>query len=268
MEYRGQQRSDSPRAGASVSGSARKQGTAARKPFAVFDIDGTLIRWQLYHAVTDTLARQGHISPEIYQTMRDARMAWKKRTSGSFKDYEAKVIIIYESILKTITFEQLGEAIDAVFDEYKDQIYTYTRDLIAKLKKNGYLLLAVSGSQDEIVSKVAAYYGFDDFVATTYKRSQNRFSGAKIVPAFNKDKALEKLVATHGAGYRGSIGVGDSLSDVAMLNLVEQPIAFNPEKEFFEYAASKGWRVVVERKNKVYELESKDGKYQLVKTNS
>jgi len=240
----------------------------SKRKFAVFDIDGTLIRWQLYHAVTDTLARQGHISPEIYQTMRDARMAWKKRTSGSFKDYEAKVIIIYESILKTITLEQLGEAIDTVFEEYKDQIYTYTRDLIAKLKGDGYILLAISGSQEEIVAKVCDYYGFDDFVATQYKRTKTGFTGTKIVPAFNKDKALKKIVAKHGLSYEGSVGVGDALSDAAMLRLVEQPIAFNPDKEFFAYAAKKCWKVVIERKNMIYELESKDGKYQLVKTNS
>jgi HAD superfamily hydrolase (TIGR01490 family) len=233
------------------------------KRFAVFDIDGTLIRWQLYHAVTDTLARQGHINTEAYQSMRDARMAWKKRSSSSFKDYEAKVIDIYEAVLKIITFEQLDKAIDAVFEEYKDQIYTYTRDLIAKLKQDDYLLLAISGSQDEIVSRVADYYSFEDFVATTYVRSKNGFSGTKIVPAFNKDKALEKLVARHDLSYSGSIGVGDSMSDAAMLGLVEEPIAFNPEKEFFKYATKKGWKVVIERKNMVYILESKDGKYQL-----
>ena len=34
--------------------------------FAVFDIDGTLIRWQLYHAIADELAKSGHIDAETY----------------------------------------------------------------------------------------------------------------------------------------------------------------------------------------------------------
>jgi len=267
-EYRSQQRSGTPRAGGGASGSARRQAAAARKPFAVFDIDGTLIRWQLYHSVTDTLARQGNIDPKLYQTMRDARMAWKRRSSSSFKDYESKVVVIYEAALKNITFEQLDRAINSVFDEYKDQIYTYTRDLIAKYKKQGYLLFAISGSQTEIVAKVADYYGFDDFIATEYKRSKNGFSGAKMVPAHYKDRALKKLVKQHSVVFTGSVGVGDSRSDATMLNLVEQPIAFNPERELFDYATRKGWKIVVERKNLVYELEKRDGKYQLVKTNA
>jgi FMN phosphatase YigB (HAD superfamily) len=55
--------------------------TAPRK-FAVFDIDGTLIRWQLYHAVFDQMAKQGHIPADDYQRARDLRMKWKIRESA------------------------------------------------------------------------------------------------------------------------------------------------------------------------------------------
>jgi len=79
---------------------------------------------------------------------------------------------------------------------------------------------------------------------------------------------LKKLVKQHSVVFTGSVGVGDSRSDATMLNLVEQPIAFNPERELFDYATRKGWKIVVERKNLVYELEKRDGKYQLVKTNA
>jgi HAD superfamily hydrolase (TIGR01490 family) len=238
-----------------------------KRPFAVFDIDGTLIRWQLYHAIADALASQGYIDAETYQTMRDARMAWKKRSSASFRDYEIKVIEIYETVLKKLSFKQLDEVVKVVFDEYKDQIYTYSRDLIAKLKKNDYLLFAISGSQVEIVKLIANYYGFDDFVGTIYERRRQGFSGRKTIGSRNKDKALQSLVDKHGAGYGGSLGIGDSHSDIGMLELVEQPIAFNPEKQLFDYAQSKGWKIVVERKNMVYELEKRRGRYELVKTN-
>src|SRR6266550_3580667 len=102
------------------------------RKFAVFDIDGTLIRWQLYHAIADTLAAKGNIDPEVYKTMKQARMAWKRRSGGSFRDYERQVIEVYEAVLTTLSFEQFESAIEAVFEEYKDQVYTYTRDLIAK----------------------------------------------------------------------------------------------------------------------------------------
>ncbi len=239
---------------------------AKRRRFAVFDIDGTLIRWQLYHALADALAVRGHIDPKSYQAMREARLKWKRRMGGTFKDYERQVVMIYEAMLKTLTFEQLDEAIDDVFEEYKDQVYTYTRDLIAELKTRNYLLLAISGSQSEIVHKVAEYYGFDDYVGTVYGRSNSRFTGANSIGSFYKDKTLEKLAAKHGVTFKGSLAIGDSASDAAMLELVEQPIAFNPDADLFKVAKIKGWKIVLERKNMIYELEKADGKYQLVKT--
>lgn len=235
------------------------------RPFAVFDIDGTLIRWQLYHAITDALGSRGHIQTETYQAMRDARMSWKRRSGGSFKDYERQVIGTYDAIIKTLTFTQLDEAIDAVFEEYKDQVFTYTRDLIAKLKAENYLLFAISGSQTEILAKIAEYYGFNDYIGSIYKRSKSTFTGDKFVGSRQKDISLKKLVAKHNAKWENSYAVGDSLSDVLMLELVKNPIAFNPDKELFDHAKSKGWKIVLERKNMIYELEPKGGRYELAK---
>lgn len=239
------------------------------KKFAVFDIDGTLIRWQLYHSMADTLARQGHIDEQVYQDMKDARMAWKRRqgASDSFKQYESQVISVYETVLKRLSYSQFETAVNAVFSEYKDQVYTYTRDLITSLKQEGYILFAISGSQSEIVAKIVEYYGFDDFVGTVYERAGKGFSGVKTIGSLHKDKTLKYLAKKHGLGFSGSVGVGDSKSDIAMLKLVDVPIALNPEAELFKEARARGWKIVIERKNMVYELGAKDGEYQLVKTN-
>ena len=94
---------------------------------------------------------------------------------------------------------------------------------------------------------MADYYGFDDYVSRVEEHENNRFTGKSTSPIFDKDKALIELVRKNEADYEGSIGVGDSASDIKMLSLVETPIAFNPEKEFFEYAKSRGWKVVIGR---------------------
>jgi HAD superfamily hydrolase (TIGR01490 family) len=239
------------------------------KKFAAFDIDGTLIRWQLYHAVADNLVKLGFIAPVKFQSIKDARMIWKRREgSESFKQYERKLVELYSEILSELTYEQFQRAADAVFEEYKDQVYIYTRQLIKKLKQEDYLLFAISGSQKEIISQMAKYYGFDDFASSIYEHSNNSFTGKLTTPIYNKDKILKDLATKHGAGFKGSIVVGDSTGDAKMLALAEQPIAFNPEAGLFEIAMEKGWKVVVERKNIFYELELSNGKYELVKTSS
>jgi phosphoserine phosphatase len=67
----------------------------------------------------------------------------------------------------------------------------------------------------------------------------------------------------HGVSREGSIAIGDSGSDIAMLELVERPIAFNPTKGLFEHAKANNWEIVIERKNVVYELKANDGSYVL-----
>ncbi len=237
--------------------------------FAVFDIDGTLIRWQLYHAIADALIKLGYVKPSTYESMRISRMNWKRRIPGaSFKTYEEELIKAFEKALLELTDKQFSDAAEAVFEEYKDQVYVYTRQLIADLKKRGYLLFAISGSQFEIISKIAEYYGFDDCVGSIYEYKGGRYTGEKIVGSVEKDKTLKRLMKEHNATMAGSIAVGDTSSDIAMLNMVERPIAFNPDQSLFEQARKSGWKVVIERKNVTYELDRVDGSYKLVKTNS
>lgn len=237
------------------------------RPFAVFDIDGTLVRWQLYHAIAEALAKRGHIDTKTHQKIKDARTLWKNRTHGeAFGDYQTELIAVYEKLLLDLSVRSFNEAVQAVFDEYKDQVYIYTRDLIKKLKKDGYLLFAISGSQIEIVSKIAKYYGFDDYVGTVYAHEKDKFTGSATIHLGGKHVVLQELMAKHHASLAGSVAVGDGASDISMLEMVEIPIAFNPEKKLFDCAKDKGWKVVVERKNMIYELEKKDDRYVLAKT--
>lgn len=234
------------------------------KKFAVFDIDGTLIRWQLYHAIVDKLATQGTLGASAKETLREARMTWKRREHPeAFREYEIKLISLYENALGKINTSQFDQLVLDVISEYKDQVYVYTRELTKQLKEQDYMLLALSGSHNELVEQIANYYGFDDFSGTRYERSGTGFSGEKFVASHDKRKGLEELVNKHGLSYLGSIAIGDSGSDIAMLELVEQPIAFNPERRLFEHAKNNGWKIVIERKNMIYELENHDGRYVL-----
>ena len=234
--------------------------------FAVFAIDVTLIRWQLYHAVVDRLAKLGLLGEGASQELHSARMVWKNREhSDSFSQYEQTLITIYEQSLKNLDAKTFDEVAEQIAKEYKDQVYTYTRDLCAKLKNDDYKLLAISGSHQELVGHIAKNYGFDDWVGTEYKRKGNRFTGEKFIASHNKKTILESLMKKHGLSLEESVAVGDSGSDIPMLEMAESPITFNPDKKLLQKAKAKGWKIVVERKNVVYELEKENDEYILAK---
>jgi len=235
--------------------------------FAVFDIDGTLIRWQLYHVIVDRLAKSGELSADADARLKTARRRWKNREHNeSFAEYELELIQIFESSLKSINPASFDKLVKSVVEEYKEQVYTYTRDLIRSLKEKGYILLAISGSHHELVEEVAKFYGFNDWVGTKYERGESGYSGESYIASFHKAEILKQLIRKHNLNIEDSYGVGDSKSDAPMLEMVANPIAFNPDQNLFAIAQNNKWNVVVERKNMIYQLEYKDGSYKLATT--
>jgi HAD superfamily hydrolase (TIGR01490 family) len=232
------------------------------KKFAVFDIDGTVIRWQLAHAVYHEMGKRGHLPKQAHEKIMTARKRWKNRThEESFREYEQAMIEVIESSLATLNVSALREASAAAFETYKDQTYLYTRELIRSLKEQGYILFAISGSPDIIVEQFVKQYGFDDFIATHFVEENGKFTGHLVLPVRDKASVLKQLATKHNVNFTGSIGIGDSEGDIVMLELVERPIAFNPSKKLFQHAQASGWKVVIERKNMIYELEQNDGRY-------
>ncbi len=232
------------------------------RSFAAFDIDGTLIRWQLYHAVVDKLAQRGLLGDTAYEELHKARMVWKRRERDSaFHDYEMKLVKTYEQALPILSGKEFDEAVEEVAFEYKTQVYTYTRDLAKQLKAKGYVLIAISGSHEELVEHVAKQFDFDYWIGTKYKRDGGKFTGNVELGNRNKNETLLSLVKQHGLTMDGSYAVGDSRSDAAMLEIVENPIAFNPDQELLQIAKEKQWPIVIERKNVIYKLEPNSGQY-------
>jgi len=240
-----------------------------KRPFAVFDIDGTLIRWQLYHSLVDELARTGYIKKSEYRKVKESRMTWKRREHKStFAVYRSTLVEVFHDALKTLPPSELDSAAEKVFETYKDQVYTYTRDLIARLKDQGYVLFAISGSQHEIITRLATYYGFDDAVGNQYERAGEKLTGEHQHVVENKPKVLKGLMKKYNVEFKNSIAIGDSGSDASLLELVDHPVAFNPDQTLFEIATGKKWPIIIERKNVIYELRSVDGSYQLCSPNS
>ena len=229
--------------------------SSRQRPFAVFDIDGTLIRWQLYHAVVHKLGKAGQLAPGDFEAINAARLQWKnRRENEGFHTYEEDLVGRLRAALPSVDPAVYDKACQEVFDEYKDQIFTYTRDLVQELKRKGYLLFAISGSPQEVIELLAKHHGFDAAVGGVFVRSGGKFTGEATTPIFDKKAVLDKLVTRFGATYHESYAVGDSTSDAVLLAAVTHPIAFSPDQRLYKLAKENHWPIVVERKNVIYEL--------------
>jgi phosphoserine phosphatase len=113
------------------------------------------------------------------------------------------------------------------------------------------------------VEQFTKQFDFDLAFGETYVEKDGMLTG-EIGEVFRqKDVFLKQFVEEHNLTFKDSFAIGDSLADAKMLELVENPIAYNPEDSLYKLAKEKGWKIVVERKNVVFELERKNGSYVL-----
>ncbi len=230
------------------------------RKFAVFDIDGTLFRWQLFHAVVFELIESGCIPKDAKQDIDLKMEQWRSRTHRhAFKDYEMAVVHAFRPHLRGLKTSDLEKAADTILARSGSHVYTYTRNLIESLRSEGYILIALSGSQHEIVKRFAKNWKFDYALGQEYDAENGIYTGTSPGGKYlveQKGELVKDLVKRHNLSWKDSIAVGDSHSDASMLELVEQPIAFNPDDQLFACAKEQRWKVVIERKNMIYELES------------
>jgi HAD superfamily hydrolase (TIGR01490 family) len=237
----------------------------SQRKFAVFDIDGTIFRYALIHAVIDEMVASGDLPPGSGAAYEEELRQWQNRThSESFRAFAMAQVQLFESHIKNLRVAQVEAAAKKVLSERSAHTYVYTRDLLKQLRSDGYFLIAISGSLAEVAHPFAKQYGFDDVMTTEYHAENGRYTGHSTLRHTDKHLFIEQLVKKHDLTMTDSIAIGDSTGDISMLEMVEKPIAFNPEKNLFEHAKSRNWKVVIERKNMVYSLEMKDGHYQLV----
>lgn len=241
-----------------------------KQKFAAFDIDGTLFRSGLYREVSYELTKMGKIPKDLADTLILKHREYRGRLHGNaFEEFEKVLTDALDDLTTSIRIDDYDEAVKRVLAKKAENVYVYTRDLIKKLKDQGYFLLAISGSQIELVEPFAKKYGFDGWVGQEWERGDEYFTGNIKKTHTGKDKIIKKLLDEHNLTLKDSYAIGDSNGDVGMLELVDHPIAFNPTHELLEKALTNGWTIAVERKNVMYTMEKgEDGSYLLADTRS
>jgi HAD superfamily hydrolase (TIGR01490 family) len=226
------------------------------RPVAVFDIDGTIFRSSLLIELVEALVEKGIFLPEVGETYAAAAEEWLNR-SGEYEPYIKKVVEAFAGNIKGHSYGEIADVAGEIIESKKSRTYRYTRDLIKELKSDGYFLLAISHSPKFIVDGFGYELGFDKTYGTFYETgASGSFTGtiADEHLIMNKSSILNRAVEKNGLSLMKSVGVGDTESDISMLDLVETPIAFNPNRVLYRHAKQKGWQVVVERKDVIYEI--------------
>ncbi len=229
---------------------------------AFFDIDGTIYREGLITELFKKLIVHELISDSEYvEKVKPAYLKWNKR-QGYYDDYLDRMIEIYINTVKGIRQDHITHIADKVIEQKGDRVYRFTRDEIKRHKNEGNLVIAVSGSPEELVSRMSDKYDFDDHRGTVYVLDdENRYTG-DLIPMWDREskrKAILQLAEQYQLNLEECYAYGDTTGDLVMLKLVGHPFAINPTASLIravkeDKELSSKITVIVERKDMIYRI--------------
>lgn len=223
---------------------------------AFFDIDGTVFRSSLLIELVERMVDAGVFPKDARESYQDEYRAWRNR-EGTYEEYIGAVVDSFRGHIKGVHYGELADIGREVVAEQSKYIYRYTRDLISKLKNENCYIVAISQSPKTVLDEFCRQYGFDKVYGRMYETGpQDRFTGEVIDEHLIENKAniVARVREREDVALEDSIGVGDTDGDIPLLESVERPICFNPNQRLFDHAQRVGWKVVVERKDVIYEL--------------
>ncbi len=229
----------------------------SKQKVALFDIDGTVFRSSLFIELVNGLIKEGIFPPETGETFAEAYDAWQNR-EGNYEDYINSMVKVFMEEIKGAPYGAVVDVGRTVVARQHKKVYRYTRGLIKSLRSQGYYVVAISNSPKFILDDFCEQYGFHKVYGRIYEIGpQDRFTGQIIDLHLiqNKVNILKRLMENSPElTLEESVAVGDTESDIPLLEAVSHPICFNPNQKLYTVAKRQKWEVVVERKDVIYYL--------------
>lgn len=226
------------------------------KKVAIFDVDGTVFRSSLLIELVEALITERVFPEKARDIYKKESNAWLDR-KDTYEKYITAVVKTFAQNIKGVSYKEFMRVAEMVVSGRKDRVYRYTRDLIKDLKSKEYYLLAISQSPKGILDEFCRELGFDKVYGRFYELGPEGLFTGEIVDLhliMNKANIVRRAVQKENLTLKGSICVGDTEGDIPMLEMVDQPICFNPNMQLYKVARRNGWKVVVERKDVIYNI--------------
>ena len=121
--------------------------------------------------------------------------------------------------------------------------------LIEKHRAQGDLLMIITATNSFVTAPIAQAFGIEHLIGTTPEEVDGTFTGrASGVPSFQQGKItrLEQWLAERGktlADYESTF-YSDSRNDLPLLQLVDHPVAVDPDPVLLDYATAQHWPII------------------------
>ena len=211
---------------------------------AIFDLDHTLLDGDSDYLWGEYMVENGIVEEAEY----------RQRNQVFFEDYQRGALnneVYLEFALAPLTrypIEQLHRwRTDYVDTWIRPIIAPGARSLLQRHREQDHELLIISATNLFITEPIAALLGVPTILSTEPEIVDNRYTGRYLgTPTYREGKvtALRQWLARTGHDLAGSYFYSDSINDLALLEIADNPVAVHPDAELEAIAVSRGWQII------------------------
>lgn len=213
---------------------------------AIFDLDNTLIAGDSDHAWGEFLVEQGIVDAKgfaeendrFYQDYCNGKLdiqAYLRFALTPLKQFDTHALTnLHKRFMASkIDGIKLNKAVQLV-QEHRDK---------------GDVLLVITATNRFVTEPIVRWFGIDNLLASDAEIVDGRYTGEPIgVPCFAEGKVqrLKTWLAEQPADVQNMdrYFYSDSRNDLPLLNIVDHPIAVDPDPVLEVTAKQKGWDVI------------------------
>lgn len=217
---------------------------------ALFDMDNTLIAGDSDYEWGQWLVLKNKVDGDYFRRVNE----------GFFDDYKSGVMDInaYLEFALAPLARMTKDELDALHSEFMDEVIASlwlpdAENLLAKHRQQGDVLVIISATNRFVIEPICKKFGVDEIIATEPEFRNGRYTGKVIgTPSYREGK-VERLydwLHEKGESLKGSYFYSDSINDLSLLSLVDNPIAVDPDAELTAAARQRNWPIISLRDEK------------------
>ena len=211
---------------------------------AIFDLDNTLLSGDSDYLWGQYLAEIGVVDAHSYETTN--RRFYEEYQQGRLDIY-AFLAFSMRPLAENASEDLLRWRARFIEQKILPLIGRAARELVEDHRRAGDTLLIVTATNSFVTSPIAELFDIPNLIGTDPEVQDGRFTGRVAgIPSFREGKVarLQGWLKDTGLTLHGSTFYSDSHNDLPLLELVDHPVAVDPDDTLRKYAQAAGWPII------------------------
>jgi HAD superfamily hydrolase (TIGR01490 family) len=211
---------------------------------AIFDLDNTLLAGDSDYLWGLFLAEQGIVDRDHYE----------RENERFYREYKEGRLDIQEFLRFSLRVLRdhdrealLGWRARFLDEKIEPIVLAGALTLVERHQAAGDTLLIITATNAFVTAPIADRFGIPHLIASIPEERGGRFTGEVAgTPSFQHGKVerLREWLTERGGDLSGSHFYSDSHNDIPLLELVDRPVAVDPDERLAHHARQRGWPII------------------------